>query len=157
MDMKRDKRNEERTLTQLERDDWGVCASKSEIIQRLFKLRHKPLKLLEPGDLRTAIHFGVGMNYVLPIVLDALWNDPWLDAGNYADDLLAAALRVVPDVNLVHPDYCRRVLGIAVDAVCVWEGMDTQDRDSSGIDDASIRQLLRTVAEVEAQVGTSAK
>lgn len=150
MDLKRDKRSEEKTLTQLERDDWGPCTSESEIIQRLFRLRHKPLKLLALDDLRTAIHFGVGLNYVLPIVLDLLWNDPWLDSGNYTGDLLEAALRVGSDFYLSHPDYYRKVMGIAAEAVRVWDAMDTESREFSGVDEVSMRLLLRTVAEAEA-------
>lgn len=150
MDLKRDKQSREKTLTQLERDDWGDCKSESEIIQRLFKLRHKPLKLIELSDLRTAIHFGVGMDYVLPIALDLLWSDPWLSSGNYAGDLLEAILRASPDFYLANQNYHRKVVGVAVDAVRVWEAMDAEGRESSGVDEVSIRRLLKTLAELEA-------
>ena len=90
------------------------------------------------------------MDYVLPIVLDFLWSDPWLSSGNYAGDLLEATLRVGPDFYLAHPDCYQKVMGIAAEAVRVWEVMDAESRESSGVDEVSTRRLLRTVAEMEA-------
>lgn len=150
MDSKRDRRSEEKTLQQLEGDEWGPCVSDSEIIQRLFQLRQKPLNLLDATDLRTAIHFGVGLKYVMPLAMDLLWSDPWLDSGNYAGDLLEAVLRGNTEFYSKHPDGYRRAVAIAADAKRVYDAMDMEGQQASGVDEASIRRLGKAVAELEA-------
>lgn len=149
MDLKQDRQNEEKTLAQLEPDDWGACSSESEINQRLFRLRDKPLKLLDPGDLRVAIHFGVGMDYVMPLALDLLWHDPWLDSGNYAGDLLGAVLRGNAEFYAKRPDCYRNAMDVAAAARRAYEAMAVEDQQLSGIDEASIKRLGKAMAELK--------
>jgi hypothetical protein len=150
MSSKQSGRNDDKTLQQLESDDWGLCTSDSAIIQRLFQVRQKPLKLLDATDFRIAIHFGVGLAHVIPRALDELWSDPWLSSGNYPGDLLEAVLRSNAEFYAKHLDCCRRAVDIAADAKRVYDVMDVAAQQASGVDDVSYNRLDKAMAELVA-------
>ncbi len=101
----------DKTLTQLEDDDWGEAApeEKSYIVRSILGLRHKRLRELDVEDLRMAIQQDIGLRYLMPLALKELERNPLAEGMHYPGDLLCAVLRASPKFYKGNPDLKRKV------------------------------------------------
>ena len=86
--------NLDRTLTELERDDWGDAEVDSDLASTIHRLRYKPIGTFTVEDLRITIGQAVGLSYLVPLAISHLERDPLAEGDYYAGDLLAAVLRL---------------------------------------------------------------
>src|SRR5690348_3372567 len=85
-----------KTLRELEGQDWGEPNFPSHLVATCHALRRKPLRDFTVEDLRIMIGQNFSLNYLIPLAIEHLRRDP-LSAGDYyPGDLLAAVLLVEP-------------------------------------------------------------
>lgn len=58
----------------------------------LLRLGNKPLRRLNPAELRELIARNLGLQFLVPLAIERLADDPFLEAQHYAGDLLTAVL-----------------------------------------------------------------
>src|ERR1700754_2866555 len=96
---------DERSLEQVENDYWGDApADATRLIQAVHELRRRPIGDLAVEDLRVLIGQQVGVDALMPLVLDRLERDPLAEGDYYAGDLLVAVLGVSRDYWERHPE-----------------------------------------------------
>jgi len=86
--------NLNKTLTQLEKDDWGELSHNSYLIQECHKLRYKPLNKFTVEDLRIMIGQKISLDYLIPLALDILYQNPFVSGDYYNGDLLVVVLKL---------------------------------------------------------------
>src|SRR6185437_6441315 len=59
-----------------------------------YFLRKKPVRELDPGDIRLLISEDVGLNYLIPLAIDLLQSDILAEGDYYPGDLHLAVLRI---------------------------------------------------------------
>lgn len=84
--------NLDRTLTSLEKNDWGPPSYSSHLVTECHALRHKPLKHFGIEDLRIMIGQNISLEYMLPLALIELEINPLVSGNFYSGDLLVAVL-----------------------------------------------------------------
>lgn len=83
-----------KTLQELEDQEWSIPNFNSHLAITCHELRKKPIGLFEVEDLRIMIGQGIGLDYLIPLALEAL-EDNILSEGNfYCGDLLDVVLKV---------------------------------------------------------------
>jgi len=81
-----------KTLTELERSDWGPPTYDSHLVTTCHALRHKPIGDLSTEELRILIGQKIGLAFLVPIVVETLTRDPLADGAYYRGDLLKVFL-----------------------------------------------------------------
>lgn len=66
---------------------------------RFYNLHNKPISDLDDGDIRFLIGQNEGLNYLVPIALNKLKNDVFLEAEFYEGDLLYSLLTIIDTKN----------------------------------------------------------
>jgi len=69
-----------KTLDQLENNIWGEPQYSSYLVKECHRLRKVQLKDFSPADLRVMIGQSISLKYLIPLALDILENDPFIDA-----------------------------------------------------------------------------
>jgi len=104
------------TLESLEGQYWGDPPPRAtSLIMTVHRLRRKAVASLSPEDLRIMIGQSVGLDHLVPLALNALAADPFVEGDLYPEDLLTAVLRVERSYWLRHADGLRVVEEIAAD------------------------------------------
>jgi hypothetical protein len=131
-----------KNLTQLEGVDWGAARSESYIARACHELRYKPLREMVAEDLRILVNQGIGLSFLMPLVIDLLDKDPLVQGMHYPGDLLCAALRAGDDFYTRYPQYRHELLK-AVDAASLMLEMEAaSDRPFSKTSQAAIGRAL---------------
>ena len=95
----------QRTLTQLEGDDWGDPTYDSHLVTTCHELRHKPLSEFTVEDLRIMIGQKFSLEYLMPIALTLLDDEPLAERDFYPGDLLCNVLKVGREYYDVNPEH----------------------------------------------------
>jgi hypothetical protein len=90
-DVKERQRN--KTLQELEGQDWGEPNFPSHLVTTCHELRRKPLHDFTVEDLRIMIGQNISLNYLIPLAIEHLRRDPLVAGDYYPGDLLDAVLR----------------------------------------------------------------
>ena len=85
-----------KSLQELENEDWGKPNFNSRLVQECHRLRRIPLEDFNVEDLRTLIGQNIGLNYVVPLAIEKLEQNPLAEGNYYSGDLLVNVLRVEP-------------------------------------------------------------
>lgn len=93
----------DRTLTQIEGEDWGEPTYASYVVTNSHRLRHKPLREFTAEDLRFMLVQQNSLTILMPMALDVLDADPFAGGDMYEGALLNAAVRVTPQFWRDHP------------------------------------------------------
>ena len=125
-----------KTLTQIGNDDWGqpyddLPPSKQEVL----RLRHKPLEAMAVNDLRLLINYGVGLPYTVPLAIEWLRRDPFVEGYHYPGDLLSVVFRTSAEFYTEHPDCWSQVLDIAKEAQATLDAADASNRPGRWLED----------------------
>jgi hypothetical protein len=83
-----------KSLQELEGDDWGEPIYDSHLVQTCHNLRRKPLIEFTVEDLRLMIGQAIGLAYLIPLALDRLEKEPLAEGDLYPGDLLTAVLKI---------------------------------------------------------------
>lgn len=100
----------DRTLTQIEGDDWGEPAFASAVVTNGHRLRQKPLKEFTAEDLRFILGQQISLPVLMPMVLDYLERVDLFAGGDMAHgSLLHNALKVDKVFWQEHPQLWSRM------------------------------------------------
>ena len=81
------------TLEQLENEYWGEPQFHSNLVITCHRLRKKPLRDFEPGDLRIMIGQSFSLEYLMPLSLIELEKNILVEGDVYEGDLLIVSLK----------------------------------------------------------------
>jgi hypothetical protein len=94
-----------RSLQELDGQDWGEATFPSYLVRTCHALRRKPLRDFTVEDLRIMIGQNFSLEYVVPLALERLQRDPFAAGDFYPGDLLGCVLgRVQPGFWQKRPD-----------------------------------------------------
>ncbi|SRR6266568_5242533 len=102
-----------KSLQQLEGQDWGEPTYQSHLVTECHRLRRVPLREFTAENLRIMIGQQLSLSYLIPLALDLLRADPFTAGDFYEGDLLAMVLRVAAAYWLGHPEFQREAAEIA--------------------------------------------
>lgn len=94
-----------KTIENLEKNHWSHHDYDSSLVRRIQELRKIPLNEFTTGDLRIMIGQQIGLDYLLPLALEALTQDIWVEGDLFPGDLLKSVLAVSPDFWCNNKDY----------------------------------------------------
>ncbi len=83
-----------KSLQELEHDDWGEPTYDSHLVKTCHELRRKPLIEFTVEDLRLMIGQAIGLAFLVPIALDRLEKEPLAEGDYYPGDLLTMVLKI---------------------------------------------------------------
>ncbi|MCB9165307.1 MAG: hypothetical protein H6592_12915 [Flavobacteriales bacterium] len=86
----------------------------SGTVLRFYRLHRSPIKDLEVGDLRFLIGQNAALEHLVPIALDQLRKNPFIETDYYPGDLLNAlfAINTEPNYWKAHPDQRQILIGL---------------------------------------------
>ena len=102
----------QKSVQDLEGNDWGEPKYDSHLARTIHHLRRKPLDQLTHEDLRIMIGQNVGLDFLIPLAIEALQPDPLASGDLYPGDLLAAVTRVSAKFWNRHTDWFESVRSI---------------------------------------------
>jgi hypothetical protein len=135
-----------RTLTEIEADDWGRPTFDSYLVQTCHALRHKPLGTLTVEDLRILIGQKVSVPVLIPLALDRLEEDVLARGDFFPGDLLKNVLQLDASFWRAYPDYRRRALVLAKDALVPLESRARAAEPADAgerVDPGEVRDVIR--------------
>ena len=103
----------DKSLQELEHEDWGKPTHDSYLVTTIHRLRQVPLRQFTVEDLRIMIGQGIGLQYLLPLALEHLRRDPMAQGDYYPGDLLKMVLSVDAKFWQNHPEWREEVKKIA--------------------------------------------
>lgn len=98
-----------KTLQDLEGQDWGEPPFPSFLVRRCHALRRKPLHDFTIEDLRIMIGQNISLNYLVPLAIEQLRRDHLVAGDFYPGDLLATVLKVESGFWHAQPQLRRNV------------------------------------------------
>ena len=109
----------QKTLENLERDNWGnPPTDQSHLVIRTMELRRVPLEQFTTEDLRIMIGQEFGLFYLLPLAFEKLRKDLFAEGDFYPGDLLNMALKIKHSFWTQYQDY--------------WKQLDEMIKDRAG-------------------------
>jgi hypothetical protein len=105
-----------KSLQELENEDWGNPDFNSRLVQECHRLRRIPLKDLNVEDLRILIGQNIGLNYLVPLAIEKLEQNPLAERNHYSGDWLVNVLRVEPKFWSKFPTLKAKVIQITDEA-----------------------------------------
>jgi hypothetical protein len=88
----------QKSIENLEKDFWGQPPKDSTpLVDNVHRLRTIQIEKLEPKDIRFLIGQKVGLKFLIPLALDILTNDLFIDTDFYGGDLLQNVIQVDND------------------------------------------------------------
>lgn len=119
--------DDNKTLTELEKDNWGEPQSDSYIEKACYNLRNKKIREFDVEDLRIMINQDIGLPYLLPKALQFLEENPLAEGMHYKGDLLCSVLRVNPGFYQSNDGYKVKVEKIVEKALREMKSLDEID------------------------------
>ncbi|MCL2321659.1 MAG: contact-dependent growth inhibition system immunity protein [Oscillospiraceae bacterium] len=102
------------SLEILEKDIWSEPNYDSYLVTRCHALRKIPLNQFTVEDLRILIGQNFSINYLIPIAIEHLEDNPWCRGDFYDGDLLQNVLRINSEYWKHHEDLFYRLSEIMV-------------------------------------------
>ena len=111
----------DKTLQEWEGQDWGEPKFPSYLVIECHRLRRVRLRDFTIEDLRLMIGQQIGLEYLVPIALETLEQNPRISGDYYDGDVLSNVARLPATFCEEHPELMERCQGVRA-AVGVWEG-----------------------------------
>jgi hypothetical protein len=94
-----------KTLNELEKNvlKWQTDFQ-SGLVQRCLELRDVKLEDFSAEDMRLMIGQGIGLKYIVPLALEILTDNPFIEGDFYRGDLLIAVIKVEQEFWSVNQD-----------------------------------------------------
>ena len=109
-----------KSLQQLGWQDWGEATYDSHIITECHRLRRVPLGEFKVEDLRITIAQNLGLEYLVPLALEQLQEDPFAEGAYFPADLLVSVLGANGEFWQAHPDLREQVAAVAERAISLF-------------------------------------
>ena len=138
---------EARTLTNIEKVDWGRPTYDSHLVRTCHSLRHKPIGSFSVEDLRIMIGQQFSLAVLIPLALERLKQDPLVAGDYYPGDLLQNVLRVDPSFWHKHPVERQSAQDVARRAL---SAIDERARTSEEVPDGKVIEVARRFLEASA-------
>ncbi|MEO9338587.1 contact-dependent growth inhibition system immunity protein [Mesorhizobium sp. SB112] len=100
---RRSKTTGEHTLEEIDGERWSEPTLDSYVVRACHALRRKPLNTLTDEELRLAVGQGIGLEWLVPRMLQRLAEDPFRPGDFFEGDLLASLAHVPASYWLEHP------------------------------------------------------
>ena len=85
----------QKSIENLEKDFWGQSPKDSTpLVDKVHRLRTIQIERLEPKDIRLLIGQKVGLKFLIPVALDILSDDIFVDTELFEGDLLKSVITV---------------------------------------------------------------
>ncbi len=98
-----------RTLTELENDDWGRVNDATSLVATCHRLRHKSLNDFDAEDLRIMIGQNISLQYLIPLAMKLLEKSPLVGGDCYEGDLLFSVMKADEQFYNSHPEIKEKV------------------------------------------------
>ncbi len=96
----------------------------SHLVKRCFDLANKKLKYFSPEDLRIMISQNIGLDYLMPIAIELLEKEPFIEADYYEGDLFLNVLKVDKIFWEKNLEFKEKVLSIFKDNLDDFKQLD---------------------------------
>lgn len=116
-----------RSLQDLDGQDWGEPPFPSYLVTTCHQLRRKPLQDFTVEDLRIMIGQSIGLEFLLPLALRALADDPFVAGDYYPGDLFKYVLAVTPDYWRSRPQRQAELRAVATLAVSRLQSLEPDE------------------------------
>ncbi|MTI19437.1 hypothetical protein E1176_00235, partial [Fulvivirga sp. RKSG066] len=83
-----------KNLDNLEKTNWAEPPFGSKLVQTIHKLRKVPLNEFEVEDMRIMIGQNISLKFLIPLAIEQLQIDLFVDGDLFEGDLLQAVLEV---------------------------------------------------------------
>jgi hypothetical protein len=103
----------DKTLEQLDGESWGEPEFTSRVVTNCHRLRRIPLRDFTVEDLRLMIGQGLGLEYLVPLAVEHLKENPFTEGDIYPGDLLKNVLGVGREFWAERPELRRRMEAVA--------------------------------------------
>ena len=121
-----------KTLQELERQDWGDPDNPKDaptpLISKCLRLRRTPLRDFSVENLRIMIGQSIGLEYLVPLAIPHLEQDPLAEGDFYPGDLLHNVLRAPAEFWRTRPDLRRAMEPIVDRAIGPLDEYDSTDQ-----------------------------
>jgi len=88
----------QKSIENLEKDFWGQSPrDATPLVDKVHRLRTIQIEKLEPGDIRLLIGQKVGLRFLIPVALEILRDDLFIDTDFYNGDLMQNVMQVDTD------------------------------------------------------------
>jgi hypothetical protein len=110
------------TIEELEGERWGEPTYPSHLVSECHRLRTIQLRLFTVENLRIMLGQNIGSRYLVPIALDHLDVEPFVEGDFYPGDLLCNVLSLPQSFWADHPHLRDRVAAVAARAMAAISG-----------------------------------
>ena len=101
----------------------------SHLVKRCFELSNKKLKYFSPEDLRIMIGQSIGLEYLVPMAIEILREEPFIEADFYEGDLFLNVLKVEKTFWEGNPMLKEEVLKIFRDNLTDFKRLDLDTQE----------------------------
>jgi hypothetical protein len=113
-------------LELLPAQDFDLPDSPTSMMKMIHQTLRKPLEEYTNEDLRVLIGQEIALEYLVPIAINHLAENPFIKAGSYFGDLLSSVVRVNPSFWNAFPEYYWMILEIVSGASPVIEKLSVE-------------------------------
>ncbi len=117
-----------KSLQEIEGVDWGEPQYESYVVTNAYRLRRVPLQNYTVDDLRFMIGQRISPQYLVPMALECLQADPWIEAFSHRGDLLSSLLKADSRFWIASPHLRARTEEIALRAISLLPTLDEDER-----------------------------
>jgi hypothetical protein len=125
----------DKTLEELDGEVWGEPEFNSYLVTNCHRLRRIPLRNFTVEDLRLMIGQGFSLEYLVPLAIEHLEENPLAEGDFYPGDLLKNVLGVSREFWMHRPELHRRIKAIAERASTRLDSLDTSDEIREGLEE----------------------
>jgi hypothetical protein len=118
-----------KSLQELENKDWSEPNFDSHIVTECHRLHRIPLKDFAIEDLRIMISQDSSLNYLVPLAIEKLDENPLAEGAFYPGDLLVSVLRAQSRFWLKHPDLVAQINQVAERAFAQAASLNEDERE----------------------------
>ena len=111
-----------KSLQDLDGQKWPAPAVDSPLFQECHRLREVPLRDFTIANLSTTIGQGMGLEYLVPLAIERLRENPLAEGDCYPGDLLANVLRADAAFWRAHPALHQQLIPITERALSTAAG-----------------------------------
>lgn len=130
-----------KSISELEGWKWKGDIPKEDdsyVVRNFFTLHSKPIAEMNLSDIRFLIGQNSGLKYLVPLALEKLKKDLFLEAEYYPGDLFCSLLLINNDPNYwsTHPDHKQELINLYIEQKKMLGALDVTEEIRIKIKDA---------------------